>query len=301
MKLVIENLCETDRGLTACAARDRSGAAEAPSLDRAARFGADGAGRDRHGGVGRACKIARSSVGGFSGGTAQRTPAYNSNGLGIIGVARAAGEAQELIAPGFFAVKVRLGYADAETDLAVVRAVREAVGPDIVLMADYNQALSVPEAIRRVRLLDPEQLLWIEEPVAAEDARGHAQVRAAVRTAIQTGENWWGPQQMAEFLHLNACDYAMPDAMKIGGVSGWLRAAGLAQATGVPVSSHLYPEISAHLLSVTPTRQWLEYVDWAEPILREPLQLEHGYAIASEEPGSGIEWNEDAVRQYEVK
>jgi mandelate racemase len=238
---------------------------------------------------------------GLLGGAPQRIPAYNSNGLGIIGVDRAGAEARELVAPGFYALKVRLGYPDAETDLAVVRTVRAAVGPDIVLMADYNQLLSVPEAIRRVRTLDGEQLMWIEEPVAAEDARGHAQVKAAVRTAIQTGENWWGPHQMAEFLHLNACDYAMPDAMKIGGVSGWLRASGVAQATGIPLSSHLYPEISAHLLSVTPTRQWLEYVDWAEPILREPLRLEHGYAVASDDPGSGIEWNEDAVRKYEIK
>ena len=238
---------------------------------------------------------------GLLGGTPQRIPAYNSNGLGIIGVARAATEAKELLAPGFYAVKVRLGYPDVDTDLSVVRAVRGAVGPDVVLMADYNQLLSVPEAIRRIRVLDGEQLMWVEEPIAAEDARGHAQVKAAVRTAIQTGENWWGPQQMADFLHLNACDYAMPDAMKIGGVSGWLRAAGVAQATGIPLSSHLYPEISAHLLSVTPTRQWLEYVDWAEPILREPVQLEHGYAVASDTPGTGIEWNEDAVRKYQLK
>jgi mandelate racemase len=237
---------------------------------------------------------------GLLGGTPQAIPAYNSNGLGIIGAARAADEARELIAPGFFALKVRLGYPDVETDRAVVRAVRDAVDPDVVLMADYNQALSVAEAIRRIRTLDGEGLLWIEEPVAAEDARGHAEVRRAVRTAIQTGENWWGTHPMAEFLRLRACDYGMPDAGKIGGVSGWLRASGLAQSSGLPLSSHLYPEISAHLLSVTPTRQWLEYVDWAEPVLREPLRIERGLAVPSDGPGSGIAWDEDAVRRYEL-
>ena len=232
------------------------------------------------------------------GGETRAIPAYNSRGLGIIGTARAAGEARELIAPGFGAVKLRVGYPDAGTDLAVVRAVREAVGPDIVLMADYNQALSVAEAIRRIHALDDEALLWIEEPIAADDAQGHAEVRRAVRTAIQTGENWWGPHVMAEFLRVRACDYAMPDAMKIGGVSGWLRAAALAEAARMPISSHLYPEISAHLLAIAPTRHWLEYVDWAEPILRTPVRIENGHAFPSEAPGIGLDFDDDAIARF---
>lgn len=234
------------------------------------------------------------------GGTPRAIPAYNSNGLGIIGTARAAGEARELRQRGLSAIKVRLGYPDARTDLAVVRAVREAVGPDVTLMADYNQALSVPEAIARIRLLDGEGLLWIEEPLDYRDAQGHADVRRAVCTPIQTGENWWGPLAMAEFVRERACDYGMPDAGKIGGVSGWTRAAALAEAAGMPMSSHLYPEISAHLLSVTPTRHWLEYVDWAEPILREAVQIHDGNAIPSNSPGSGIAWNEEAIRKLEI-
>lgn len=237
----------------------------------------------------------------FLGGAPRPIPAYNSNGLGIIGPERAASEARELLAPGFGAVKVRLGYPEATTDVAVVRAVREAVGRGVVLMADYNQALSAAEATRRGRMLDNEHLLWLEEPVAADDPRGHAEVRRAVRTGIQTGENWWGTHPMATFLEQRACDYAMPDAMKIGGVTGWLRAAALAEAAGVPMSSHLYPEISAHLLAVTPTRHWLEYVDWAEPILREPVRFADGSVMAADAPGSGIAWNEDAIRALEIR
>lgn len=235
------------------------------------------------------------------GGAPRPIPAYNSNGLGIIGPERAAAEARELIAPGFRAVKVRLGYPEAATDVAVVREVRGAIGRNVVLMADYNQALSTAEAIRRGRMLDDQHVLWLEEPVAADDLRGHAQVRHAVRTGVQTGENWWGPRPMAAFLEGNACDYAMPDAMKIGGVSGWLRAASLAESAGVPMSSHLYPEISAHLLAITPTRHWLEYVDWAEPILREPVRFKDGNVTAIDAPGSGIAWNEDAVAKFEVR
>ena len=234
------------------------------------------------------------------GGAPRPIAAYNSNGLGIIGEARAAGEARELVAEGFRAIKVRVGYPDAGTDLAVVRAVREAVGADVTVMADYNQALRVRDAIDRIRMLDDEGLLWVEEPVAADDAHGHADVRGAVGTAIQTGENWWGPHPMAEFLRLRACDYGMPDAMKIGGVTGWLRAAALAESAGLPLSSHLYPEISAHLLAVAPTRHYLEYVNWAEAILAQPLAIKDGEAIASSAPGSGISWNEEALTRYAV-
>ncbi len=235
------------------------------------------------------------------GGAPRAIPAYNSNGLGIIGPERVAAQARELLAPNFQAIKVRLGYPEAVTDLAVVRNVRGAIGRDVVLMADYNQALSTAEAIRRGKMLDDEHILWLEEPVAADDARGHAEVRRKVQTGIQTGENWWGPHPMATFLEQRACDYAMPDAQKIGGVTGWLRAAALAEAAGVPMSSHLYPEISAHLLAVTPTRHWLEFVDWAQPVLREALEIKDGCITASHEPGSGIAWNEDAIREFEVR
>jgi len=235
------------------------------------------------------------------GGKPRPIPAYNSNGLGIIGPDRVGAEARELLEPGFHAVKVRLGYPQAATDVAVVRNVRSAIGRDVVLMADYNQALSPAEALRRGQMLDDEHLLWLEEPVACDDPRGHVEVRRGVRTAIQTGENWWGTHPMATFLDQRACDYAMPDAQKIGGVTGWLRAAALAEAAGVPMSSHLYPEISAHLLAVTPTRHWLEYVDWAQPILRDPLEVKDGTITAPSVPGSGIAWNEDAIREFEVQ
>jgi mandelate racemase len=92
----------------------------------------------------------------------------------------------------------------------------------------------------------------------------------------------------------------MPDAQRIGGVTGWMRAAALAQGAGVEMSSHLFPEISAQLLCVTPSAHWLEYVDWAEPVLQEPLSLRDGNAVFSEKPGTGIAWNEEAVRRYQI-
>jgi len=235
------------------------------------------------------------------GGEPREVPAYNSCGLGMIGAERAAEEARELVAPGFGAIKVRLGYPTLNADAGVVRAVKDSVGEDVALMSDYNQSLSVTGALERLSVLEEEGLYWIEEPTRADDYSGHARLRREAKTPIQVGENWWGLHDMAKSVEAGASDYAMADAMKIGGVTGWLGAAALAEAAGLPLSSHLFPEISAHLLAVAPTGHWLEYVDWANPILQEPLNVEDGRASASETPGIGISWDEEAVSRYLVE
>ena len=92
----------------------------------------------------------------------------------------------------------------------------------------------------------------------------------------------------------------MPDAMRIGGVTNWMRAAALADSAGMPLSSHLFPEISVHLLAITPTRHWLEYVDWADPVLQEPLRVQNGHANIPVAPGIGITWDEAAIKRFAV-
>ena len=233
------------------------------------------------------------------GGAPRPIPAYNSRGLGIMEPAKLAAEALELVAEGFRAVKLRLGRPRAREDLEALRAVKHALGPDVVLMVDFNQGLSVAEAIRRGRMIDDEGgVAWIEEPVRADDFAGCARVAREVATPIQIGENFMGPEQMAQALAAGACDYVMPDAERIGGVTGWLRAAALAQGAGTEMSSHLFPEISAHLLAVTPTCHWLEHVDWADAILAEPARVEDGHVVIAPRPGSGIAWDETAVKRY---
>ncbi|MGW4485026.1 enolase C-terminal domain-like protein [Amycolatopsis sp. NPDC004368] len=226
-------------------------------------------------------------------------PAYNSNGLGLIEPAAAADEACELVAEGFRAVKMRLGRAPAD-DLAAVRAVRAAVGADVEVMSDYNQALSLPDAFVRCRALDDEGLAWIEEPVRHDDYAAGAQLTAVLRTPVQIGENFEGPRAMATALEADASNLVMPDLDRIGGVSGWRAAAALADARGVPLSSHLFPEVSVHLLAASPTAHWLEYVDWAAPVLREPLPIIGGHATPPERPGNGLEWDAEAVARYRV-
>jgi mandelate racemase len=236
----------------------------------------------------------------YLGGALTPVATYNSNGLGIVPAAEAADEAKALLAEGFHAIKVRLGRPSRADDLAVVRAVKKAIPADAILMADYNQALSVTEAVVRGHALDGEGLDWIEEPVRHDDYAGNARVAAALATPIQIGENFVFPQAMAAALAANACDYVMPDVQRIGGVSGWLRAAALADAAGIEMSSHLFPEVSAHLLAVTPTAHWLEYMDWANPILAEPLAIADGKATPPDRAGHGMAWDEAAVKRFEV-
>ena len=226
-------------------------------------------------------------------------PAYNSKGLGIMPLKPLVAEAAELVGEGFRAVKLRMGRPEARDDLEALRAVKKAIGPDIVLMVDFNQALTVAEAIRRGRLIDDEGgVYWIEEPIRADDFAGAARVAREVATPIQLGENFMGPEQMAQALAAGACDYVMPDAQRIGGVSGWLRAAALAQGAGAEMSSHLFPEVSCHLLAATPTCHWLEFVDWADPVLQQPCELKDGHVIIPSQPGSGIAWDEKAVARF---
>lgn len=228
-------------------------------------------------------------------------PAYNSKGLGIMPVEALVKEAAELVAEGFRAVKLRLGRPSARDDLAALRAVKQAIGPDVILMVDFNQALTVAEALLRGRMIDEEGgVYWIEEPIRADDFAGAARLTRELATPVQLGENFMGAEQMAQAIAAGACDYAMPDAQRIGGVTGWMRAAALAQGAGMEMSSHLFPEVSCHLLAATPTGHWLEFVDWAEPILQQPAELKDGHVIVPSAPGTGIAWNEKAVERYRL-
>jgi mandelate racemase len=212
-----------------------------------------------------------------------------------------ADEAEQLLEGGFGAVKLRLGYPTLAEDIAALHAVRARVPAAIRIMVDFNQALSVDEALKRGRALDGEGVYWIEEPIRHDDYRGAATLARELVTPIQIGENFSEPHSMAEALEMQACDYAMPDLERIGGVTGWRGAAALAAARTVPMSSHLFPEVSAHLLAVTPTAHWLEYVDWAGAIVEEPLAIVAGHAVIPARPGNGLAWNKEAVGRYRMK
>jgi len=236
----------------------------------------------------------------YLGASPRPVAAYNSNGLGLMAPDALAKEAAELLEGGFGGVKLRLGYKTLDEDLVAVRTVRAVLPAHVELMVDYNQALSVDEALARGRALEEFGLAWIEEPIRHDDYRGAARLARELRTPIQIGENFSLVHSMEEALAQQACDCVMPDLERIGGVSGWREAARVAERARVPMSSHLFPEVSAHLLAATPTAHRLEYVDWAAALLEEPLAITGGKAAPGRRPGNGLEWNAEAVRRYRV-
>lgn len=232
------------------------------------------------------------------GATAGPVRAYNTNGLWLIPLDRVEKEAAELVAQGNFkAIKIRLGREKLKDDLAVIAAVRRAVGEDVQLMCDFNQGLAFGEALLRLHALDDQGLSWFEEPIVYDDLEGCAQLAREMKTPVQIGENIYGPRGFLKAVNARAADLYMPDLMRIGGVTGFMRSAAIAGAAGLPLSNHLYPMISTHLLRASETADWLEWSDWAEPILANPLPVKDGFAMVPDVPGVGLEWNEDAVKR----
>ena len=229
------------------------------------------------------------------GGATRPLDAYDS--FGVVDLKCDAEALSQSVASGFTAIKIKVGDGDLARDVDAVRAVREIVGADVRLMVDFNQSLDAPEAVRRIGRLSDFDLHWVEEPVKAEDLLGHARVRESSRAKIQTGENWWFPTNMAGAIALGASDHVMPDVMKIGGVTGWMAAASLADAAGLPVSSHIFAETSSHLMAVTPTAHLVEWLDIAGAILADPMTPIDG-RITPRWPGLGMAWDAAAAARY---
>jgi mandelate racemase len=249
-----------------------------------------------HGGVGRFGQGRRPTALRFVGWSVGSVRSYNSNGLWLQEPAAVAAEAIALRDEGNFSgLKLRLGRADVGDDLATIEATRKAVGDDIQLMVDFNQGLNLAEALRTCHLIDDLGLAWIEEPLVYHNFNGFARLAAELKTPIQIGENFYGVGDLCRALEAKACDLVMPDFMRIGGVTGWLRAAAMAGAAGVPMSTRLYPEVAAQVMPVTETAHWLEWQDWVYPILQQPYEVKDGLMYTPNVPGVGLEWDEGAV------
>lgn len=233
------------------------------------------------------------------GGSPGPVRAYNTNGLWLIPKDRLAAEARSLVEEGGFrAIKIRLGRATLKEDIEAIRIVRDAVGDGVHLMSDFNQGMTFGEALQRLHGLDDQGLYWFEEPIVYDDLQGCAQIAREIRTPIQIGENIYGPRGFHKAVMARAADLYMPDLMRIGGVTGWMRSAAIAGAAGLPLSSHLYTPVSAQLLRVSESADWLEWADWADPILAAPLRAKDGIVTVGGQPGNGVDWNEDAVKRY---
>jgi mandelate racemase len=231
------------------------------------------------------------------GGSPRPMRAYDS--YGVVDPVADEKDLKRSLDQGFRGIKIKGGDGDAANDERMVKGVRKLIGPDVALMIDFNQSLDPADAISRIARLSPYDLHWVEEPVAQENLQGLAAVRRESSISIQAGENWWFPRGFAEAIAVGASDFIMPDLMKVGGVTGWMRVAAQAEAASIPMSSHLFAEASAHMLAVTPTAHWLEVLDLGRAILAEPLQIVDG-SITARGPGLGLSWNEAAVAKYSV-
>ncbi|MBG0796889.1 mandelate racemase [Methylocystis sp. L43] len=230
------------------------------------------------------------------GGTVGLVKAYNSNGLWLTDPAQLGEEAARLIQEGGFAgLKIRLGRATAEEDIRAIETVRAAVGPDVHLMADFNQGLDLAEALVRCQSVDSLGLDWIEEPIVYDNLDGYARLASQLKTPLQIGENFYGHRDLHRALQMKACDLVMPDFMRIGGVTGWLKSAAIAAAFGAPISTHLYPEVGAHVMRVSETSHWLEWQNWVNPILKQPYEVVDGMLHMPAVAGTGLDWDEAAI------
>jgi L-alanine-DL-glutamate epimerase-like enolase superfamily enzyme len=227
-------------------------------------------------------------------------PVYNSSGLWITrSIDQLQREAGEFLKQGYRAMKMRLGKPDPKDDAARIRAVRDAIGPDIALMVDANQQLTVPRAIRLGRMLEEYNLAWFEEPIPYHDHAGEAAIAAALDTPIASGETEYTSRGMLEMLRLHAADILMPDLQRMGGPTEFLKAAHLAEALDTPVSSHLFPEMNLALLATVPNANYLEWMPWFAPLYRDGIELDgEGRAIVPTRPGWGFSFDPVAVRRY---
>lgn len=234
------------------------------------------------------------------GGASDRVPAYHSGGLWLDrSTDELVSEAAGFVAAGFRAMKMRLGAADPDSNIARVRAVRDAIGPGVRLMADANQGLTEWQAIRLGRRLEEFDLTWFEEPLPAWDIEGLARVAATLDTPIASGETDYTRYAFRTMLQLRSADILMPDLQRVGGVTEFMRVAHMAEAYDIPVSSHLFPEQSLAVLGALSNAMYLEYMPWFSELYQERLDFADGCAIVPERPGFGFTFDEDRIRSLE--
>lgn len=203
---------------------------------------------------------------------------------------------------GIGGIKIKVGLPDSAEDLRRVAGVREHIGADVPLMVDANQQWDRPTALRMGRRLEEFDLVWIEEPLDAYDAEGHAQLAAALDTPIATGEMLASVAEHVRLIESRACDIIQPDAPRVGGITQFLRLAALADQRGLGLAPHFAMEIHLHLAAAYPREPWVEHFDWLDPLFEERLETRDGRMLVPERPGLGVTlsgraraWTTDSV------
>ena len=210
------------------------------------------------------------------------------------------GQARELVDQGYGALKMPLMAMSDRTAVDRVRAVREAIGPEIGLAVDLACTLTFDDALRLSRRLDPFDLAWIEDPFSIERVDEYARLSAAVRTPIGAGETSYSQRLLRELVERHAVSLLIFEPMRIGGITGALKLGALAEFYGVPIQMHVYHNLAAQLLSGFPTAALVEYLPWWDVLFHSSANPRQGVAKPSDQPGIGIDFDLEALARYEV-
>lgn len=237
------------------------------------------------------------------GGLRDRVPTYASGAL-LRGYPTdyLAENAARLKAMGFRQMKMQLGSeATAAAAVERVRAVREAVGEDADVMCDINQLWRVDQAIEVGRRLEPYHLFWLEDVVAHDDYQGLARVADALATPVAAGEYQFGIRPFRHMLEARSVDIVMIDLLRVGGISQWLKVAGMAEAYNLPVVSHLLPEVHCHLVAAVPNGLTVEYYPFTNALYEEMPAIEGGQIVVPQRPGLGLRFDKGALERWQVE
>jgi L-alanine-DL-glutamate epimerase-like enolase superfamily enzyme len=236
------------------------------------------------------------------GGSRERVPTYASGALmRTFPLEHLVKAAPRLVEKGFRQMKTQLalpGETSPEREVERIRRVRESAGPDIDLMCDINQRWSVHQAIDIGRRIEDVHLYWIEDVTAHDDYEGLARVTAALKTPVAGGEYVYGIVPFRHMLEARSVDIVMIDIMRAGGVTQWLKIAGMAEAHNLPVVSHLAPEIHIHLIAAVPNGLTVEYMPWTFKLFEEVPVPEKGELVVPRKPGLGLKFDEAALKRY---
>ncbi|NKX56801.1 L-talarate/galactarate dehydratase [Arthrobacter mobilis] len=202
--------------------------------------------------------------------------------------------ASRSLAEGIGGIKIKVGLPDTAEDLRRVEAVRAHIGDSVPLMVDANQQWDRATALRMGRRLEQFDLVWIEEPLDAYDAAGHADLARALDTPIATGEMLASVAEHERLIAARACDIIQPDAPRVGGITQFLRLATLADQAGLDLAPHFAMEIHLHLAAAYPREPWVEHFDWLNPLFNERLETKDGRMLVPERPGLGVTFSQQA-------
>lgn len=200
---------------------------------------------------------------------------------------------QRAVADGIGGIKLKVGQPDPMEDLRRVAAVRDALG-DFPLMVDANQQWDRPTALRIGRVMEQFNLVWIEEPLDAYDAQGHAQLAAALDTPVASGEMLSSAQEHLELIRMDAVDFIQPDAPRVGGITQFLKIMTMAEQKHMKLAPHFFMELHVHLAAAYPHDSWVEHFDWLEPLFNERMTLKDGRMVVPPRPGIGISLSDQA-------